>query len=304
MRNLKCYSSLIGIMFLFLFSFLLSGCVENKGKPTIRIGSKNFTEQFILAEIMAQLIENRTTLNVERIFNLGGTMICHNALISGKIDLYPEYTGTGLTAILQLDVITNPELAFKSVSSHYLDTYQLKWLQPFGFNNTYALTVRGIDARENGWTTISDLETTSAKLKAGFTSEFIERPDGYPGLKKRYGITFDSVKDMDPSLMYRAIAENQVDVICAFSTDGRIKAYDLFLLEDDSLFFPPYSAAPVIRLETARRYPEVEKVLHQLAGIIDNRAMQQLNYAVDELKKSPENVAQRFLLEKGLITEL
>jgi len=303
MRHLKCYSSLLGIMILFLFPFLILGCAEDKGKPTIRIGSKNFTEQFILAEIMAQLIENQTTLNVERIFNLGGTMICHNALISGEIDLYPEYTGTGLTAILQLEVITDPELAFKSVSSHYLDTYQLKWLQPFGFNNTYALSVRGSDAREKGWTNVSGFVATGDKFKAGFTAEFIERPDGYPGLKQRYGVAFHSVKDMDPSLMYRAIAENQVDVICAFSTDGRIKAYDLFLLEDDLQFFPPYSAAPVIRLETARRYPEVEKALHQLADIIDNRAMQQLNYAVDELKISIENVAQRFLLEKGLITK-
>jgi glycine betaine/choline ABC-type transport system substrate-binding protein len=303
MRNLKCSTGALLTLLFFLLFLLMPGCTDDKNKATIRIGSKNFTEQFILAEIMAQMIENRTTLNVERIFNLGGTMICHNALVNGEIDLYAEYTGTALTAIMKREVVTDPDQAYQSVSRHYLKNYQLKWLQPFGFNNTYALTLRGSDARENGWTKISDLVTTSARLKAGFTAEFTERPDGYPGLKDSYGLAFQSVKDMDPALMYKAIAEMEVDVICAFSTDGRIKAYDLYPLEDDRHFFPPYSAAPVIRLDTAHRYPEVEEALNQLAGIIDNRIMQHLNYAVDETDKSPEAVARKFLREKGLITE-
>lgn len=302
MRNLKCHTPLIGMLILSFFSLFFLSCTKDTDRSTIRIGSKNFSEQFILAEIMAQLIENRTTLKVERIFNLGGTMICHNALMNGEIDLYPEYTGTGLTAILQQDVIVDPDEAYKIVSREYRDAYQLKWLQPFGFNNTYALTVRGSDARKKGWTAISDLVSAGSELKAGFTAEFIERSDGYPGLKKKYDLSFQSVKDMDPGLMYRAIAEKEVDVISAFATDGRIRAYDLFPLEDDSLFFPPYYAAPVVRLDIEKKYPDVEKVLLQIAGIIDNSTMQQLNYAVDEKKQSPEEVARKYLRETGLIS--
>lgn len=302
MRNLKCHTLLIGMLILSFFSLFFLSCTKDTDCSTIRIGSKSFSEQFILAEIMAQLIENRTTLKVERIFNLGGTMICHNALMNGEIDLYPEYTGTGLTAILQQDVIVDPDEAYKIVSRKYHDAYQLKWLQPFGFNNTYALTVRGSDARKKGWTAISDLVSAGSALKAGFTAEFIERSDGYPGLKKKYDLSFQSVKDMDPGLMYRAIAEKEVDVISAFATDGRIRAYDLFPLEDDSLFFPPYYAAPVVRLDIVKKYPDVEKVLLQIAGIIDNSTMQQLNYAVDEKKQSPEEAARKYLRETGLIS--
>ena len=302
MRNLKCHTPLIGMLILSFLSLFFFSCTKDTDRSTIRIGSKNFSEQFILAEIMAQLIENRTTLKVERIFNLGGTMICHNALMNGEIDLYPEYTGTGLTAILQQDVIVDPDEAYKIVSRKYRDVYQLKWLQPFGFNNTYALTVRGSDARKKGWTTISDLVSAGSELKAGFTAEFIERSDGYPGLKKKYDLSFQSVKDMDPGLMYRAIAEKEVDVISAFATDGRIRAYDLFPLEDDSLFFPPYYAAPVVRLDIVKKYPDVEKVLLQIAGIIDNSTMQQLNYAVDEKKQPPEEVARKYLRETDLIS--
>jgi len=292
------------LLMLSAFSSLFLACTKHNSQPIIRIGCKNFTEQFILAEIMAQLIENRTHIKVERVFNLGGTMICHNALTSGEIDLYPEYTGTGLTAILQQDIITDQDEAFTFVSNNYLETYQLTWLQPFGFNNTYALTIRGNDARQQGWTTISDISAAGPALNAGFTAEFIERADGYPGLKKQYGIAFKSVKDMDPSLMYRAIAEREVDVICAFSTDGRINAYDLLPLEDDKHFFPPYQAAPVVRAEALKRYPEIKKVLQLLAGTINNRVMQQLNYDVDEKKESPELVAKKFLQDNDLLRKL
>jgi len=302
MRNLKCHTPLIGMLILSFLSLFFLSCKKDADRSTIQIGSKNFSEQFILAEIMAQLIENRTTLKVKRIFNLGGTMICHDALMNGAIDLYPEYTGTGLTAVLQQDVIVDPDEAYKIVSRKYRDVYQLKWLQPFGFNNTYALTVRGSDACKKGWTAISDLVSAGPELKAGFTAEFIERSDGYPGLKKKYDLSFQSVKDMDPGLMYRAIAEKEVDVISAFVTDGRIRAYDLFPLEDDSLFFPPYYAAPVVRLDIVKKYPDVEKVLLQIAGIIDNSTMQQLNYEVDEKKQSPEEVARKYLQKTGLIS--
>jgi glycine betaine/choline ABC-type transport system substrate-binding protein len=303
MRHLKGKIFLIAIVILFLLPFFLLGCTQDTKRSAIRVGCKNFTEQFILAEIIAQLIEDRTTLKVERVFNLGGTMICHDALVNGEIDLYPEYIGTGLTTILQEDVVADPDEAYRIVSRKYLDVYQLTWLQPFGFNNTYALTVRGSDARGKNWTRISDLASSGQQLHAGFTAEFIERPDGYPGVQKEYEISFQSVKDLDPGLMYRAIVEQEVDVICAFSTDGRIKTYDLIPLEDDKHFFPPYYAAPVVRLDILEKYPQVEKILQQLAGIIDNNSMQQLNYAVDEKKQSIEDVAKNFLQESGLMTK-
>ena len=272
------------------------------GTPgTIRIASKNFTEQFIVGEMMAQLLEARTRLTVTRDFNLAGTMICHEALVRGEVDLYPEYTGTALTAILKHEVIADPEKAYQAVAEAYADQYGLVWLEPFGFNNTYAITVRAAHADEHGWTTISDLKADASGLRAGFTAEFSERPDGYPGLQAVYGIDFGSVDDFDPQLMYDAIAHNEVDVICAFATDGRIAAYELKPLKDDYGFFPPYYAAPVVRAEFLDEHPEVRHVLAALAGRLDDATMQRLNYEVDEKKRDPADVAYEFLVDEGLL---
>lgn len=298
---LKKRFSLVALL---LALILTCGCgpARQEEETTIRIGSKNFTEQLILAEIMAQVLEEQTELKVERAFNLGGTMICHNALLEGQIDLYPEYTGTGLTAILNQEAMTDPAATFRTVAAAYRQQFQLEWLSPFGFNNTYAITVRRRDARENNWTRISDLHDQAGQLEAGFTAEFIERSDGYPGLQERYRLSFASVRDMDPGLMYQAVNNGEVDVICAFSTDGRIEAYDLLPLEDDRAYFPPYYAAPVIRTTVLKKYPAVEKSLAQLADLIDNKEMQKLNYAVDEAKAAPRDVARRFLIDRGIIT--
>ncbi len=276
---------------------------EAKGKEAgvIRIGTKNFTEQLILGELMAQLIEVHTDLRVERKFNLGGTVICHQALVRGDIDLYPEYTGTALTAILKRETVTDPEEVLRIVRQAYREKFRCEWLEPFGFNNTYAIAVRKQDAQRYGWRKISDLRPMAHKLRAGFTSEFRERPDGYPGLQKAYGFSFGRVVDMDPALMYQALARGKVDVICAFATDGRIPAYDLVTLEDDRLFFPPYHAAPVIRTEVLKSHPVVGDVLRWLAGKLDDETMQQLNYMVDEGKKSPREVARQFLEEQGVL---
>jgi osmoprotectant transport system permease protein len=271
-------------------------------KGTIRIGSKNFTEQLILAEVMAQRIEATTDLTVERLFNLGGTMICHRALIEGEIDLYPEYTGTAFTAILHSQKeVRSPERVYDIVSAAYRKRYSLRWLEPFGFNNTYAFAVRKEDAERYGWKRISDLRPYAADLKAGFTSEFAERPDGYPGFINAYGISFVDVRDLDPAIMYEAIRKGQVDVIVAFSTDSRIPGYELTLLEDDRSFFPPYYAAPVIRLDTVTQYPEVARALVPLAGIIDDRTMQLLNFAADQENRKVEEVVREFLLGRGLL---
>lgn len=278
-----------------------SGVPTGEGKGVVRIGCKNFTEQIILAEIIAQMIEAKTRLVVERHFNLGGTMICHGAITNGEIDLYPEYTGTAFTVILGHEILSDPDAIFTTVSRAYEQRFDIRWLRPFGFNNTYALCVRATDARDKGWRQISDLRSTAAGLRAGFTAEFAERPDGYPGLRQRYGVSFGHVRDMDPSLMYEALSKGAVDVICAFATDGRILAYDLVLLEDDLHFFPPYHAAPVIREETLLRYPELEDLLVRLGGSIDDQRMRDLNARVDCRGRPVRQVAGQFLKDQGLV---
>ena len=271
------------------------------GSGVIRIATKNFTEQLILGELMAQLIEAHTDVTVVRLFNLGGTMICHEALKGGEIDLYAEYTGTALTAILQEPVTSDAARALEVVSSEYRRRFSAQWLLPFGFNNTYAITVRKSEAGRRGLRTISDLIPLSTTLRAGFTAEFAERPDGYPGLRSTYGLQFKEARDLEPALMYQAVADGEVDVICAFATDGRIAAFDLVSLEDDLGFFPPYQAAPVIRSEFLEAHPEVNDALAVLAGMFDDATMQRLNFEVDEKKRSPRDVAGEFLEDSGLL---
>ena len=302
MRIKKIYLSMVAAIAAFgLVSIWMLGC--SGSGDIVRIGSKNFTEQIILGELMAQIVEDQTDLQVQRKFNLGGTMICHRALIQNDIDLYPEYTGTALTAVLQRDVTGSPEEVYKTVMTAYREKFACEWLTPFGFNNTYAITVRRADAEANGWAAISDLIPFANRLRAGFTAEFAERPDGYPGLKDTYGLAFAEVSDLDPGLMYQAIAQKQVDIISAFSTDGRIVAYDLVPLDDDKSFFPPYYAAPVVRRSLIEIHAEVREVLNALAGILNDETMQQLNYEVDEKNISSAVVAQRFLENRGLLTK-
>ncbi len=262
---------------------------------TVRVGSKNFTEQEILGELVAQLIERHTDLKVERRFGLGGTDICHAALVGGQLDLYVEYTGTALLNTLKHSVINSPDDAFRVVAQAYRDRYGLEWLPPIGFNNTYAITVRGDLADELGLTTISDLRHPAGQLSGGFTSEFMERPDGYPGLRKAYGLKLRSTVDLDPGLMYRAVAAGQVDVVCAFATDGRIAEYGLRVLEDDRHFFPPYDAAPVVRSALLRDHPEIRDALAALAGTISDEDMRLMNHAVDVLRQKPARVVRRWL---------
>ncbi len=267
---------------------------------TVRIASKNFTEQFILGELMAQLIEARTDLAVDRRFGLGGTMIAHGALSRGEVDLYAEYTGTALTAILQRDVVTHPDSALKIVREEYR-VRDLEWLRPFGFNNTYALAVRAADADEFGWAHVSDLSSGASRLRAGFPSEFMERPDGYPRLRRVYGFSFGTVIDLDPAIMYEAVAKGEVDVISAFATDGRIEACDLVLLTDDREAFPPYYAAPVVRIQALQAYAGLREALAPLGGLIDDATMRRLNFQVDDRGESPAEVARGFLRSERLL---
>lgn len=250
---------------------------------------------------MAQLIENRTSLNVERRFNLGGTMICHGALKNGEIDLYPEYTGTGLTAILKEPVISDPASALRHVRETYRKQFGIEWLKPFGFNNTYAITVRKDQAGTHGWNNISDLIKDQRRIRAGFTAEFSERPDGYPGLSSAYGLRFKAVRDLEPSMMYKAMAGGEVDVICAFATDGRIESYQLKPLNDDRNFFPPYHAVPVVRGKCLEENIELGEALSSLGGVLDDETMQRLNFEVDGKGLTPAAAAKAFLKSRGMI---
>ncbi len=272
---------------------------KDGGHDVVRIGSKNFTEQFILGELMAQGIERRTDLRVERIFNLGGTVICDEALKKGEIDLYAEYTGTSLIVLFGLvpGKSSNDRTVYKRVKALYESEYGCTTTGPFGFNNTYRLTVTGDNARNRGWIRVSDLREEAPNLVAGFTSEFIERADGMKGLLEAYGLQFKETRDMSPELMYAAVADGDVDVICAFSTDGRIAAFGLATLEDDRHYFPPYEAVPVVRTEFLRDHPEVGQALEDLAGRIDDEAMRRLNNKVDVEGLSPREVAEAFLHE-------
>jgi glycine betaine/choline ABC-type transport system substrate-binding protein len=284
-----------------LTSLVFIGCRRADVK-TIVIGSKHFTEQEILGEIMAILIEKNTDFKVVRKFNLGGTMICFNALKAGDIDLYAEYTGTGLVNILKIKSTKDSDQVFRIVKDAFKKRFQLLWLDPFGFDNTYTLTMRQTHAKSLGIQKISDLAQYKEKFRPGFDAEFLERPDGYQGLIKHYGFKFtQDPRQMDPGLMYKALAEGNVDIIDGFATDGRIPAYDLFIIEDDKNFFPPYYAAPLIRKEIISRYPKLKKLLNKLGGLIDDQKMQALNYQVDKLKKSPAEVANAFLHAKRLI---
>ncbi|MFG0304739.1 MAG: glycine betaine ABC transporter substrate-binding protein [Phycisphaerales bacterium JB040] len=278
-----------------LLALLAAALCARAQAPDLTIGAKNFTEQEVLAELTAQLIERTTDLSVRRRQGLGGTDICHAALRAGDLDLYIEYTGTALLNVLKLPVTPNRNEAFLTVARAYRDSYDLEWLAPLGFNNTYAITVRERQADNNDWNTISDLADSAQSLRAGFTAEFAERPDGYPGLRDAYGLELASAVDLEPGLMYAAVNEGQVDVICAFATDARIDEYDLRTLDDDLGFFPPYDAAPVVRADTLDRYPELRDTLALLAGAISDDDMRELNHAVDVQRRAPADVAREWL---------
>ncbi|MBI4542820.1 MAG: ABC transporter substrate-binding protein [Gemmatimonadetes bacterium] len=266
------------------------------GGERVVVGSKNFTEQDILGEIVAQQIERRTGLIVERRFHLGGTFVCHRALTGGEIDLYVEYTGTALVAILEQGAVTDPDSALALVRAAYAERFGAAWLPPLGFDNTFAMIVRGADARRLGLTTISQAARHAPGWRAGFGYEFMERADGFAGLARAYALRFAGPpRVMDLGLTYRALADGQVDLIAGNSTDGQIEALRLFALADDRHYFPPYQAAPVVRRETLRRHPEVGGALRELAGTIGDAAMRRMNYLVDVEHRDIAEVARDFL---------
>jgi osmoprotectant transport system substrate-binding protein len=277
---------------------LLTGCGPSR-ENRIVVGSKNFTEQLILGEIIAQQIETKTHLPVERRFYLAGTYICHQAILGGRIDIYPEYTGTALTAVLKEKPDADREKVYNQVKTEYERRFNLTLGSPFGFNDTFAIEIRGEDARRLGLKTISQAAPYSPKWRAGFGYEFMERPDGYKGLAATYGLHFAALpRIMDLGLLTRALKDKQVDVIAGNATDGLIPALDLFALVDDKHYFPPYEAVPIIRQETLASHPEVKQALDELAGKISDDAMRQLNYAVDGQHRDVKEVVREFLKKK------
>jgi osmoprotectant transport system permease protein len=276
-------------------AILSSATLAGRSGGVIVVGSKNFTEQIVLGEILAQQVERETGLAVDRRLNLGGTLICDRALLSGDVDVYVEYTGTSLTAIFHQPLANDPRAVFDTVRNLYSRTGRTL-LPPLGFDNTFAILVRGRDARDRGLRSIGDAAREAPRWRAGFGYEFLERPDGYPGLAKAYGLHFlEPPHVMDLTLSYRALASGQVDLIAGDATAGLIKGLDLVRLEDDRHYFPPYDAAPVARAETLLRYPQVRKALEKLAGRISADDMQAMNYAADALHEDPAAIARRFL---------
>jgi osmoprotectant transport system substrate-binding protein len=267
----------------------------------IVVGSKNFSEQALLGEIVAQHIEARTHKPVTRRFYLAGTYICQQALLAGRIDMYVEYTGTALTAVLRDPLATDSSQVFARVQSEYKQRFGLDVLPSLGFNNTFAIVVRGEDARRLNLKTISDAAPHTREWRPGFGFEFMERPDGYQGLARVYGLAFaEPPRILDLGLLYRALLEKQVDLVAGNSTDGLLSARDLIQLQDDQHYFPPYDAVPIARPETLARYPEVRAALLDLAGKINDQEMRRMNYAVDGEHRDAADVARDFLKAKGL----
>ena len=262
----------------------------------IVVGSKNFTEQVILGEILAQQIERKTNIPVDRRLNLGGTLVCHEALTAGQIDMYVEYTGTGLTAILKEPASNDSSSVYDSVKAAYNSRFGVDWTEPLGFNNTFAIIIRKSDAEKLNLKTISDASPSCPKWTAGFGYEFIGREDGFPGLAKTYDLRFSTPpRVMDLGLTYKALANGQVDFISGNSTDGLIDALGLTVLEDDKHYFPPYDAVPLIRRDTAEKHPEVREALKELGGKISEAQMRRMNYAVDGEHRDVKEVVREFL---------
>ncbi|HEX7394762.1 MAG TPA: glycine betaine ABC transporter substrate-binding protein [Anaerolineaceae bacterium] len=270
---------------------------------SIKIGSKDFTEEFIVAEMYAQLLEKAGFI-VERKLNLGGTPIAQTAIVNGDIDLYPEYTSTGLLTVLKMQPIQDPNQIFAAVKKGYEDQFKLTWLQSSPFNDTQALAMTQAVSDQYGIKTYSDLSQKASSLVLGGPAEFIDREDGIKGLQKAYGgFQFKDIKQLGTgSLRYQALLDKQVDVVVAFGTDGAIKGNNLVLLKDDKIFYPVYNVAPVVRQDTLLKYPKIADVLNKLAPMLTDDVMSGLNWQVDGPdKKEPAAVAKAFLQQNGLL---
>jgi osmoprotectant transport system substrate-binding protein len=289
------------VAFPIFLALLFTSCAPSHADRIV-IGSKNFTESLMLGELLAQVVEARTQLKVERRFYLAGTYICQQGILAGRIDLYPEYTGTALTAILKQNVARDRAEVYQRVKSEYETHFRLTLSPPFGFNDTFAMEIRGDDARRLNLRTLSQAAPYAPQWRAGFGYEFMERPDGYAGLAAAYGLHFSAPpRVMDLGLLAPALRNHQIDIAAGNATDGLIPALDLFVLDDDKHYFPPYEAVAVIREQTLQEHPEVGQAIAELGGKISDQDMRKLNYALDGQHRDAKDVAQEFLRNKGLI---
>src|SRR6266436_5704988 len=293
------------LRFLYFICFLnliyfFSAC-HRPPQSKITIGSKFFTEQVVLAELLAQHIEAKTGIPVIRKANLGGSLLVHKALLAGELDLYVEYTGTALTAVLNESPQGDSIAVYNRVKQLYAERYDLEVTEPLGFENTFAMVIRGDDAKNLHLKKISDIVPLAPKWRAGVGYEFLERPDGFRGWSGRYNLHFaESPKVMDLGLIYRALVDHQVDVVAGNSTDGLIDALGLVALEDDRRYFPPYDAVPIVRQSTLARFPQLRAALADLAGKLTASDIRRLNYAVDAQHQDAAAVVRAFRATRGI----
>jgi len=275
------------------------GCSRER---LLTVGSKNFTEQVILGEIVAQHVSLRLSERVDRKLNLGGTLLAHQALVKGDLDLYPEYTGTALTAVLKRRLSSDPAAVLAKVKAEYLSRFKIHWLDPLGFNNTFAMVIRGEDARKYQIETLSDAATHANGWTLGVGYEFQQRPDGLAGLLKTYKLPLKrSPRTMDLGLLYKALEQKQVDMVAANATDGQLSVMDVTVLKDDKRYFPPYQAALTVRADALAAHPGLKDALEQLSGKFSDEIMQALNYQVDGKHRPVSEVAMMFLRASGLL---
>lgn len=299
-RNKKAIVALtmLAIVGVFLYTYMMG---DIKGNRVIRVASKDFTEQIIIGNMVADLIESNTDIKVERKLALGGTPVSFAALRSNNIDMYVEYTGTAYSEVLAYQPISDVQRVYDTVKQDLANKFNIVALKHLNFNNTYTLAVTQQTADKHNLNTISDLRSVASQMKAGVTFEFLNREDGLHGVEKVYGFRFRESAPLYGSPRYTALANKNVDVIDAFSTDGLLKKFQLKVLEDDKQFLPPYYAVPLARAETLRKYPEIEPLMDKLSAVLNNDVMTELNYQVDELHQEPRTVAQEFLRQQGLI---
>ena len=287
----------------FLSGLLLFCAACTTKTRDIAVGSKNFTEQLVLGELLAQYLESVCHAPVERRFYLAGTYICQQALLAGRIDVYVEYTGTALAAILKQNASGNSQAVYEQVREGYRRKFGLEVMPPLGFNNSFAMVMRGDDARRLGISTLSQLAPVAPKLRLGVGYEFLERQDGYKGLVSTYGLKFaEAPRVMDLGLLYRALENRSVDIVAGNNTDGLIAALGLVVLEDDKDYFPPYDAVPIVRPRLFQECPQARAAFERLGGRITADEMRKMNYAVDGQKRDPAEVAREFLAREHLLS--
>ena len=292
-------TQIVACLIVGLWSSGIVGCTEER---PITVGSKNFTEQVILGEIVAQHLEYRLGRHIDRKLNLGGTMLAHQALVRGEIDLYPEYTGTALTTILKLPPAHDPATALALVQAEYQAQFGVEWMDPLGFNNSFAMVIRGDDARKSKIATLSEAARYSPGWNLGVGYEFQQRPDGLVGLLTTYNLHLNgSPKTMDLGLLYKALEQRQVSMVAGNATDGQLSVLDVLVLLDDRHYFPPYDCALAVRSKILKDNPPLRQALTELAGLFTDLTMRKLNYQVDGAHRPVREVAEQFLRDAGLL---